>query len=80
MRTLLFTICLLALSSSCFAASIETYEEYRQRHNYEAYQSYQSNPNCINRGGDRFGDPAPYDTDRPGFSIPRYQSQKGLFE
>lgn len=57
---------------------LETTDEARQRHSAERYDTYRNNGYQAPLGGyqEKLGDPAPYGTDRPGYSSP-YSSPYG---
>ena len=64
---------LLALLSFTAAGQyrpLETRDESRQRHNAERYETYRDRGNQAPLGGyrERLGDPAPRDTESPGFN------------
>lgn len=71
------TITLLALllaSAGALAAQglLETTEEARQRQNAERYETYRQRGSQAPLGGyqDKLGSPAPYGTQRPGYTSP----------
>lgn len=52
---------------------LETTDEARQRHSAERYEQYRNNGYQAPLGGyrEKLGDPAPYGTERPGYTSPQ---------
>lgn len=81
MRLVLIAFCWVALISVAGTGSaaaqtrnlLETTEQARQRHSAERWNQYQQHGNRAPLGGyrERLGDPAPYGTERPGYTSPQ---------
>ena len=69
----LFALAIL-VSLPAFAGNpYETVDQARQRHSVENYDTYKKNGNRAPLGGykESLGDPAPYGTERPGYTSPK---------
>ncbi len=71
---LLFAIAMcVSATASAEWRPFETTDEARQRHSAERYETYRNNGYRAPLGGysEKLGDPAPYGTERPGYTSPK---------
>lgn len=78
MKRLIVLFALLSAGAYAAPGMLETQEEARQRQNAERYEAYKERGYQAPLGGyqDKLGDPAPYGTERPGYT-PQGQQYEG---